>query len=163
MTAASPALPPRDDDADAREAEALPASAVRLAPGLSVPEGVLTFTFSSSSGPGGQNVNKRATKCLLRVPLAALPLTAAQAGRLRRLAPSAVTDAGELLITGDEHRSQPRNKSECIDRLRDLVRRSLVAPKVRRATKPTRGSKERRLAAKKRTGETKARRRSSEE
>jgi len=152
--AATPPPPPADD-----RDELLPASAVRLAPGVSIPEGLLAFTFSSSSGPGGQNVNKRATKCLLRVALADLPLTAAQAGRLRRLAPSAVTDAGELLITGDEHRSQPRNKAECIDRLRDLVRRSLVAPKVRRATKPTRGSRERRLAEKKRTGQTKARRR----
>jgi len=135
------------------------ARGVRLAPGLVIAPGLLDFSFSSSSGPGGQNVNKRATKCLLRVRLIDLPLTPAQVGRLRRLAPASVTDSGDLLIVADENRSQGRNKSESIERLCDLVKRAMVAPKARRATKPSRGSKERRLTAKKMRGEIKRSRR----
>ncbi len=136
-----------------------PTTALRLAPHLFLPQGALTFTFSSSSGPGGQNVNKRATRCQLRVALADLPLTHAQLGRLTRSAPSLITDAGDLLITADEHKSQGQNKAEATARLIDLVRRALVAPKVRRPTKPSRGSKERRLTEKKSRGEIKRRRR----
>jgi ribosome-associated protein len=136
-----------------------PTTALRLAPNLFLPQGALTYTFSSSSGPGGQNVNKRATRCQLRVALADLPLTPAQLGRLTRNAPSLITDAGDLLITADEHKSQGQNKAEATSRLIDLVRRALVAPKVRRPTKPSRGSKERRLTEKKSRGETKRRRR----
>jgi ribosome-associated protein len=136
-----------------------PTSGLRLAPGIVLPEGLVEFAFVASGGPGGQNVNKRATKCQLRVRLADIPLSHAQMGRLVRLAGAAATDAGELLIISDEHRSQGQNKAACIDRLGDLVRRALVAPKVRRPTKPSRGSKERRLQEKKVRSEIKARRR----
>ncbi len=125
---------------------------------LMVREEDLEFSFVSSGGPGGQNVNKRATKCVMRVPLGALALTPVQVDRLRGLAGSLVTGAGELVITGDEHRSQERNRSECMDRLADLIRRALIVPKVRRATKPSRGAKERRLTAKKIRSDVKRRR-----
>src|SRR5437762_1332620 len=92
-----------------------PTSGLRLAPGIVLPEGLAEFSFVASGGPGGQNVNKRATKCQLRVRLADLPLNHAQMGRLVRLAGAAVTDAGELLIVSDEHRSQGQNKAACID------------------------------------------------
>ncbi len=133
-------------------------SGLRLAPGLILPEGHLTYTFVASGGPGGQNVNKRATKCQLRVRLSDLPLTHAQLGRLIRLAGPAATDSGDLIITSSEHRSQGQNKAECEDRLADLVRRALVPPKIRRPTKPSRGAKERRIEAKKIRGDTKRRR-----
>jgi ribosome-associated protein len=136
-----------------------PISGLRLAPGLILPEALLTYTFVASGGPGGQNVNKRATKCQLRVRLSDLPLTHAQLGRLIRLAGAAATDAGDLVIVSSEHRSQGQNKAECEHRLADLVRRALVTPKVRRATKPSRGSKERRLQDKKSRSEIKSRRR----
>jgi len=135
-----------------------PTSGLRLAPGIVVPEGVVEFTFVASGGPGGQNVNKRATKCQLRVRLADLPLNHAQMGRLVRLAGAAVTASGDVVIVANEHRSQGQNKAACIDRLGELVRRAMVAPKVRRPTKPSRGSKERRLEEKKSRGEIKRRR-----
>ena|GEM_PF-153153 len=147
---ALPYPPPVDAD---------PTSSLRLAPGLFLPESLVEYSFSSSSGPGGQNVNKRATRCQLRVRLADLPLTQAQLGRLTRLAPSFVTNEGDLLITADEHRSQGQNKAEAEDRLKDLFKRALIAPKPRRPTKPSRGSKERRLTEKKVRGEIKRRRR----
>lgn len=118
----------------------------------------LRCSFISSGGPGGQNVNKRATKCVLRVALTAMALTPAQLDRFRTLAGSLLTAGDEVIISSDEHRSQERNRAECLDRLGDLVRRALVPPKVRRATKPSRGSKERRLTAKRVRGETKKRR-----
>src|SRR5690606_11337029 len=78
---------------------------VEIAPGVHAPPGALRFTFVSSAGPGGQNVNKRATKAELRIGLAELPLAPDAAARLARLAGSRLTDAGELVITSDEHRS----------------------------------------------------------
>lgn len=127
------------------------------------PLDALRFAFVASSGPGGQNVNKRATKCQLRVALADLRLTPQQHHRLVALAPGAVTDAGELLIISDEHKSQGRNQDECVDRLRDLIRRALVTPKVRRKTRPSRASKERRLEHKKQRSRIKRRRGSAED
>jgi ribosome-associated protein len=134
---------------------------VRAAPGVVISAGSLHFSFVSSSGPGGQNVNKRATKCTLRVALAELPLDAEALARLCRLGARYVTDDGELVIAMDEHRSQPRNKEACIERLRELVQQSLVKPKVRKKTKPSRGAKERRLGEKKRQGDRKRQRRDS--
>ncbi|MCW5777734.1 MAG: aminoacyl-tRNA hydrolase [Phycisphaeraceae bacterium] len=129
---------------------------IRLAPGIAVRPEALRFTFVSSSGPGGQNVNKRATRAVLRVRLDDLPLPPGARSRLRRLASRHLArEKGELVIAADEYRSQSRNRAACLDRLADLVERSLHAPKPRRATKPTKGSVERRIAAKKRRGETK--------
>jgi ribosome-associated protein len=122
---------------------------------LIAPEGAIDISFSNSSGPGGQNVNKRATKCTLRVPLAALLLSPAQAQRLAASAKHLLTDSGDLLIQADEYRSQERNKEACEERLADLVRPALVAPKVRRATKPSKGAQRRRIEEKKSRGEIK--------
>ncbi|MFN0011489.1 MAG: alternative ribosome rescue aminoacyl-tRNA hydrolase ArfB [Phycisphaerales bacterium] len=140
--------------------QALPSGGLELAPGVIVREGdgVATFTFAKASGPGGQNVNKRSTKAELRVSLGRLPIPAEARDRLAHLARAYLTDAGDLLIVAAEHRSQGQNKDECVARLRRLLVEALVRPKTRRKTKPTRGSKERRLAAKKATGERKARR-----
>ncbi len=132
---------------------------VRLAPGVIVPEGVLEFSFASSSGPGGQNVNKRATKAVLRVRVLDLPLHHDAAARLRTLGSLYLTTHDELVIPADEERSQERNKSLAIERLSDLVKRAVVRPKVRRKTKPSRGAKERRIEAKKIRGEIKRGRR----
>lgn len=132
---------------------------VRLAAGVVVPERVLGFTYVSSSGPGGQNVNKRATKARLRVRVSELGLRPAAERRLVKLAGSLMTDEGEIVISCDTTRSQRGNKEECLGRLRELVAKSLVAPRPRKATKPTRGSVERRLKAKQIRSERKGRRR----
>ena len=136
---------------------------VEVAPGVRVAADALRFAFSSSSGPGGQNVNKRATKAELRVRLSDLPIHGEARARLAEQASHLVTVDGELVIVADEHRSQPRNKDECLDRLRALVVRAMVRPKPRRKTKPSRGSVERRLTEKKVVGERKRRRRGGEE
>lgn len=136
-----------------------PTEGVQLAPNVRVREAALVFTYVASPGPGGQNVNKRATKAQLRLALADLALPPAAEARLRALAGGTLTDAGDLLIASDEHRSQRRNRDACLERLADLVRRAMIAPKRRKATKPTRGSVERRLSEKQRRGDTKRLRR----
>jgi len=125
-----------------------PPGGFEVAPGVHLVPGAISFRFVSSSGPGGQNVNKRATKAELRVRLADLPLHHEALARLTSIAASYVNGAGEIVITADELRSQGRNRDACLDRLRDLIVRARVRPKVRRATKPTRGSRERRLTEK---------------
>lgn len=153
-----PPPPPQPVEPD-DTGEDLAPGAIRLAPRVEVSAADVRFSASRSSGPGGQNVNKRSTKVELRMDLGAIPISEAARKRLAGLLGHQLTDAGEIVIAADEHRSQRRNKEECIARLGDLVRRAMVAPKRRIATKPSRGAKERRLTEKKQRGETKARRR----
>lgn len=122
-------------------------------------ESALDFSFVASAGPGGQNVNKRATKCVMRVPLRALDLRPDQLDRLASLASLYLTQGGELVIDCDENRSQGRNKDGCIERLADLIRRAWNAPKPRKKTKPSKGSIRRRLDGKRERGEVKKQRR----
>lgn len=136
-----------------------PGTGIVLAPGVRVNKSDITISFVRSSGPGGQNVNKRSTKAQLRIALAHIALSERAMKRLRRLAGSAVTSNDELLIESDETRSQSRNKAACLDRLRELVARAVIEPKQRRATKPTKGSIRRRLDTKNKRSETKRLRR----
>lgn len=132
---------------------------VEIAPGLRVPEGALRFSFVAASGPGGQNVNRRATKAVLRLALADLPVSGAVRGRVARLGKGwLVGEDGELVIAADEHRSQRRNREACLERLRELLVRAMARPKPRVPTKPGRGAIERRLQAKRERGEKKRRR-----
>ncbi|MFG0247130.1 MAG: alternative ribosome rescue aminoacyl-tRNA hydrolase ArfB [Phycisphaerales bacterium JB052] len=131
----------------------------QLAPGVRVRDEEIHISFVRSSGPGGQNVNKRATKAQLRIALSSIPLDERAMARLRRLAGNAITNDDELLIEADETRSQARNKKASIERLRELVARAAVRPKTRRATKPTKGSIRRRLEDKSQHAEKKRRRR----
>jgi ribosome-associated protein len=118
-------------------------------PGLEIPDADLEVAFIRSAGPGGQNVNKVASAVQLRFALDRnATLRDEVKARLRRLAGHRLTDAGELLIVARSSRSQEQNRREAEERLLDLVRRALIAPKKRHATKPTRASKERRLDAK---------------
>src|SRR3954469_56908 len=114
------------------------AGSVTLAPGVYIDGGMLTFSFSGSSGPGGQNVNKKATKAELRVPIYFLPIPEDARQRLGVLAGGRLTASGELVIASDEYRSQNRNKAACLARLRKLVVRALVTPRPRKPTKPRR-------------------------
>lgn len=124
-------------------------TSIPISLGISLPADLLEFSFSSSSGPGGQNVNKRATKCTLRVSIDAIPIPSGARSRLASLGSHYLTDAGELILQADDDRSQERNRAACLEKLRALIVRSLVAPKPRRPTRPSRGAKERRLSEKK--------------
>jgi ribosome-associated protein len=127
-----------------------------IRPGLEIPDADLQVAFIRSAGPGGQNVNKVASAVQLRFALdrnQTLPGEVKE--RLRKLAGQRVTDAGELLIVARTSRSQEHNRRDAEARLLDLVRRALVAPKKRHATRPTRASKERRLSSKARTQKNK--------
>jgi ribosome-associated protein len=123
-----------------------------ITPDLEIPDSDLEVAFIRSAGPGGQNVNKVASAVQLRFALARnTSLRADVKARLRTLAGNRMTDAGELLIVSRETRSQEQNRRNAEQRLVDLVRRALIAPKKRHATKPTRASKERRLEGKARS------------
>ncbi len=123
-----------------------------IAPGVEIPDADLTVNVMRSAGPGGQTVNKVATAVQLRFALARnSTLRADVKARLRALAGHRVTDDGELLITARESRSQEQNRRRAEERLADLVRRALVAPRKRVATRPTPASRERRLEVKSRS------------
>jgi len=123
---------------------------------LSIPDGDVSMTFVRSSGPGGQNVNKVASGVQLRFDLAGTTaLGESVKQRLRRIAGRRLTDEGAILIFARNHRTQERNRSEALERLAELIRRALVEPRPRKATKPTRASKERRLEGKARKRQTK--------
>jgi len=127
-----------------------------IKPGLEIPDSDLEVAFVRSAGPGGQNVNKVASAVQLRFALARnTTLRDDVKARLRQLAGQRVTDAGELLIVARETRSQEQNRRIAEERLLDLVRRALVVPKKRHATRPTRASRERRLDTKSRTQQNK--------
>ena len=116
---------------------------------LAIPDGELSWSFVRASGPGGQNVNKVATAAQLRFDLAgSAALRPDVKTRLRALGGRRITADGALLIVARNHRTQGENRREAGERLAELIRRSLVPPKARRPTAPTRASRERRLEGK---------------
>jgi ribosome-associated protein len=131
---------------------------LRIARDLVIDEDDIDISFVRASGPGGQNVNKLATAAQLRFDTRRITLAEDVAARLARLAGQRMTKDGVIVIHAQRFRTQERNRADAIDRLVELLREASVRPKPRRATKPTFGSKQRRLEGKKHRGDVKANR-----
>ena len=128
---------------------------IEITPSLQIDERELQIDFIRSSGPGGQNVNKVATAVQLRFDVRHSSLTEDMKARLSHLAGKRMTADGVLLIEAKRFRTQEQNREDAIGRFVELVRKSLIRPKVRKKTKPTAASKAKRLDEKKRKGEIK--------
>lgn len=116
---------------------------------LAIDERELEESFIQASGPGGQNVNKVATAVQLRFDARHSPsLPAEVRARLWKLAGRRLTQEGVLVIVAREHRTQERNRAEARQKLIELLRAATVQPRVRKATKPSKASKQKRLQAK---------------
>jgi ribosome-associated protein len=124
---------------------------VRITEKISIDEREIEESFVRASGPGGQNVNKLSTAVQLRFNVrGSRSLPEELKGRLARLAGSRLTRDGVLIIIAQTHRTQARNREDALDRLIALIRRAAIAPKLRRPTRPTKASRERRIESKKR-------------
>jgi len=122
---------------------------IRITHRISLDDDELKESFVRSSGPGGQNVNKLSTAVELRFDVRNSPnLPDDVRHRLERLAGSRLTLDGVLILVADRHRTQHRNRQEALERLTELIREASIPPTPRRPTKPTLGSKKRRLEAK---------------
>jgi ribosome-associated protein len=129
---------------------------IRVTDTIAIDERELEESFIRSSGPGGQNVNKLATAVQLRFDVRRSPsLPDGVRARLERLAGRRLTNEGVLVITAQRHRTQERNRQDALDRLIELIQEAAVVPKRRRPTRPTAGSRERRIESKKHRGGTK--------
>jgi ribosome-associated protein len=116
---------------------------------IAIPDEELEWKFIRSSGPGGQNVNKVASAVQMRFDLGnTQALDAAVKQRIRARAGHRLNEDGTLLFVARAHRSQERNRADALERLRQLILESLQPPRPRKATRPTRASKERRLVGK---------------
>lgn len=130
-----------------------------ITPDLSIPDEEFEWKFIRASGPGGQNVNKVSSAVQLRFLLAEnRSLPAAVKSRLRRIAGQRLVDDGSILVAARNERSQEQNRREALGRIEALIREALIEPKIRKKTRPTKASKERRIDAKKKRGATKRQR-----
>ncbi len=121
-----------------------------------IPEAAISEKFLAGSGPGGQNVNKVATACQLRVDVFALGLPPDAYRRLKVLAGSKMTTDGELVILARQFRTQEANRADARARLNALVDQALVRPEKRIKTKPSKAAKARRVDGKKARSAVKA-------
>ena len=128
--------------------------------GIHISDDELHWSFARSGGPGGQNVNKVASKAILRWDVAAtssLPEHVKQ--RLLAHQRKRITNEGELVLNSQRYRDQERNREDCLQKLREMILQAATLPKRRRPTKPTRGSRMNRLQEKRRRAGVKALRR----
>jgi ribosome-associated protein len=137
---------------------------LRITHNIVIPYHELEWQYARSGGPGGQNVNKVSSKALLRWrPGDSQAFPPELKARLVAHLSERLTKDGDLLIASSRFRNQLGNVNDCLAKLAELLRAALHRPKARRATKPTRGSQERRLHAKRQRARTKAGRRMQEE
>ncbi|WP_089175529.1 alternative ribosome rescue aminoacyl-tRNA hydrolase ArfB [Bosea sp. AS-1] len=130
---------------------------IQVTPSIAIDESEIEESFVRASGPGGQNVNKVSSAVQIRFDARRSPsLPNEVAIRLMKLAGSRLTQDGVIVIVAQAQRSQKRNREEAVERLLELIRAAAVRPQMRRATKPTKASKERRLASKERRSGIKA-------
>ena len=125
--------------------------------GIRIPLAEFEWSFARSGGPGGQNVNKVASKAVLRWDFERSPSVPDDVkARFRERFPTRLTTEGEVVMASELTRDQGRNREDCLTKLADLLRAVARPPKVRRPTKPTKGSQRRRLEAKRRESARKA-------
>jgi len=130
---------------------------IQVTPSIAIDESELEESFVRASGPGGQHVNKVSSAVQLKFDARRSPtLPNDVAIRLMKLAGSRLTLDGVIVIVAQSQRSQKRNREEALERLLDLIREAAVKPQVRRPTKPTKASKERRLVSKDKRASVKA-------
>ena len=128
----------------------------RITRDIVIPDDEISLEFVRASGPGGQNVNKVSTAVQLRFDAAGSDsLDAAVKERLLKIAGNRATAEGVIIIEAKRFRSQEKNRKDAIDRLAELVGKAAVRPSVRRKTRPTASSREKRLTQKKRRSEVK--------
>lgn len=116
---------------------------------IEIPEDALSERFLAATGPGGQNVNKVATACQLRVDVFKLGLEPFAFRNLKRIAGSRMTASGELLITARKYRTQEANRADARARLAEMIAEAHIVQAKRRPTRPSRAAKARRVDAKK--------------
>ena len=122
---------------------------------FAIPEDALSERFLAATGPGGQNVNKVATACQLRVDVFKLGLSPQAFANLKRIAGSRMTSGGELLITARGYRSQEGNRADARARLAEMLAEAHIVQAKRRKTKPSRAAKAKRVDSKKQRGAVK--------
>jgi ribosome-associated protein len=129
---------------------------IEISPAITIADDELEWRFIRSPGPGGQNVNKVATSVQLRFLLQNnTTIAAGPRQRLQRMAGQKLNTDGSILIVARSTRSQDQNRRDAAERLTEMIRAALIAPKTRKKTRPTRASQERRIESKKRRGATK--------
>ena len=122
---------------------------------IAIPEEALSEKFLAATGPGGQNVNKVASACQLRVDVYRLGLAPHAYERLKQLAGSRMTSGGELIITARRFRTQEANRADARARLAELLAQAHIVQAKRRPTRPGKAAKARRMDAKKQRGAVK--------
>ena len=132
---------------------------LRITATVAIPLSEIEFTAIRAEGPGGQHVNRTSSAVQIRFDIAASSLPDEMKERLRARHDRRITAAGVIVIKVQDERSLTRNRETALERLADLIRRAIAVPKKRRPTKPTKSSVEKRIAGKKKRGETKRLRR----
>lgn len=136
---------------------------IQVHEGLCIPDDELEWSYARSGGPGGQNVNKVSSKAVLRwrAGATAAPIPPPAWDRMRARFPSRFTTEGEVVISSQKYRDQERNRLDCEEKLAEMVRVALVEPTPRKATKPSKAVKRRRVADKRRQSAKKESRRAA--
>ncbi len=128
-----------------------------------IPEEELEWSYARAGGPGGQNVNKVASKAILRWKMTSTTASISEPvrARMRSRFPSRFTTDGDVIIQSQRYRDQERNREDCLQKLIEMIQLACVEPTPRKATKPTKGSQRRRLDDKRRQADKKKHRRAS--